>query len=228
MGVAVGDYNNDGFPDLLVTCVGQNRLFRNTGKGTFVDVTKTSGLGGRIGLQHVGALVRLRPRRPARSVRLQLRQVVGRARRLLQRRRQAEVVLHARSLPRRHLLAVSQSRQRHLRGRDRHERHLRLELEVARRGDARRRSGRLARSVRRQRHPAEQALSQPAQRHVQGSWRPGGRRVQRRRQGPRRHGRRRGRLRQLRPDGRRRHQLRQRDDRALSSARCQGCTRTSR
>ena len=48
MGVAVGDYNNDGFPDILVTCVGQNRLFRNTGKGTFVDVTKTSGLGNRL------------------------------------------------------------------------------------------------------------------------------------------------------------------------------------
>ena len=47
MGVAVGDFNNDGFPDLLITCVGQNRLFRNTGKGTFVDVTRASGLGGR-------------------------------------------------------------------------------------------------------------------------------------------------------------------------------------
>jgi len=47
MGVAVGDYNNDGFPDILVTCVGQNRLFRNTGKGTFADATHTSGLGGR-------------------------------------------------------------------------------------------------------------------------------------------------------------------------------------
>src|SRR5271170_7955790 len=31
MGVAVGDYNNDGFPDILITCVGQNRLFRNNG-----------------------------------------------------------------------------------------------------------------------------------------------------------------------------------------------------
>lgn len=47
MGVAVGDYNNDGFPDVLITCVGQNRLFQNTGKGTFVDVTKKSGLLGR-------------------------------------------------------------------------------------------------------------------------------------------------------------------------------------
>jgi hypothetical protein len=49
MGVAVGDYNNDGFPDILVTCVGQNRLFQNTGKGAFVDVTHSSGLAGRLG-----------------------------------------------------------------------------------------------------------------------------------------------------------------------------------
>jgi hypothetical protein len=48
MGVAVGDYDNDGFPDILVTCVGQNRLFHNTGKGTFLDVTNTSGLGKRL------------------------------------------------------------------------------------------------------------------------------------------------------------------------------------
>lgn len=47
MGVAVGDYNNDGFPDIYVTSVGQNRLFRNTGKGTFVDATLSSGLGKR-------------------------------------------------------------------------------------------------------------------------------------------------------------------------------------
>lgn len=48
MGVAVGDYDNDGFPDILITCVGQNRLFHNTGKGTFVDVTNASGLGKRL------------------------------------------------------------------------------------------------------------------------------------------------------------------------------------
>jgi hypothetical protein len=47
MGVAVGDYDNDGFPDVFITCVGQNRLFHNTGKGTFIDVTLASGLGKR-------------------------------------------------------------------------------------------------------------------------------------------------------------------------------------
>jgi len=49
MGVAVGDYDNDGFPDLLITCVGQSRLFHNTGKGTFTEVTRTSGLQGHQG-----------------------------------------------------------------------------------------------------------------------------------------------------------------------------------
>jgi hypothetical protein len=50
MGVAIGDYNNDGFPDIFITCVGQSRLFKNTGKGTFIDATKTSGLLGHTGL----------------------------------------------------------------------------------------------------------------------------------------------------------------------------------
>lgn len=47
MGVAAADYNNDGLTDLLVTGVGQNRLFQNTGKGHFIDVTEKAGLGGR-------------------------------------------------------------------------------------------------------------------------------------------------------------------------------------
>jgi enediyne biosynthesis protein E4 len=50
MGVAVGDYNNDGFDDIFITCVGQSRLFQNTGRGTFLDVTKQSGLEGKTGL----------------------------------------------------------------------------------------------------------------------------------------------------------------------------------
>jgi enediyne biosynthesis protein E4 len=45
MGAAVGDYNNDGRPDLLVTCLNGVVLYRNNGDGTFTDVTKASGLG---------------------------------------------------------------------------------------------------------------------------------------------------------------------------------------
>jgi hypothetical protein len=42
--VAVGDYNNDGFDDLFLTCYGENILYRNNGDGTFTDVTKEAGL----------------------------------------------------------------------------------------------------------------------------------------------------------------------------------------
>ena len=49
MGVAVADFNNDGFADILITAVGQNRLFQNTGAGHFIDVTDKAGLGGRTG-----------------------------------------------------------------------------------------------------------------------------------------------------------------------------------
>jgi enediyne biosynthesis protein E4 len=46
MGVAVGDYDNDGYDDLFVTGYGQNHLFHNNGNGTFTDVTKKAGLWG--------------------------------------------------------------------------------------------------------------------------------------------------------------------------------------
>ncbi len=44
MGAAVGDYNNDGFDDLYVTCLGPDHLFRNNGNGTFTDVTQAAGV----------------------------------------------------------------------------------------------------------------------------------------------------------------------------------------
>ncbi len=44
MGVAVGDYDNDGFPDLFITNFGQCILYHNNGDGTFSDVTARSGI----------------------------------------------------------------------------------------------------------------------------------------------------------------------------------------
>ena len=46
MGVAVGDFDNDGLADVFVTCVGTNHLFKNLGGGKFSDVTTSAGVGG--------------------------------------------------------------------------------------------------------------------------------------------------------------------------------------
>jgi enediyne biosynthesis protein E4 len=44
MGVAIGDYDNDGFPDIYVTNFGKNILYHNNGDGTFTDVTAKAGV----------------------------------------------------------------------------------------------------------------------------------------------------------------------------------------
>ncbi len=46
MGVAAGDFDNDGYDDLFVTAYGQNHLLHNNGNGTFTDVTRQAGLWG--------------------------------------------------------------------------------------------------------------------------------------------------------------------------------------
>ncbi len=46
MGVAVGDYDNDGYEDLFVTAYGGNRLYHNNGDGTFTDVSEKAGVSG--------------------------------------------------------------------------------------------------------------------------------------------------------------------------------------
>lgn len=45
MGVAIGDYDNDGWPDIFVASVTKNRLYRNNHDGTFTDVTEKAGVG---------------------------------------------------------------------------------------------------------------------------------------------------------------------------------------
>lgn len=46
MGVAMGDYDNDGLPDVFISGVGGNRLFHNEGRGKFKDVTAQAGVAG--------------------------------------------------------------------------------------------------------------------------------------------------------------------------------------
>jgi hypothetical protein len=46
MGVAVGDYDNDGYEDLYVTALGGNKLYHNNGDGTFTDVTEKASVAG--------------------------------------------------------------------------------------------------------------------------------------------------------------------------------------
>jgi len=56
LGCVWGDYDNDGFPDLLVTQYGRNVLYRNNGNGTFTDVTDKAGVAGtESGAFHSGA-----------------------------------------------------------------------------------------------------------------------------------------------------------------------------
>jgi hypothetical protein len=45
-GVTAADYDGDGHDDVLITCLGPNHLFHNTGNGTFTDVTTAADLGG--------------------------------------------------------------------------------------------------------------------------------------------------------------------------------------
>ncbi len=45
MGLSVGDYNNDGWPDMYITGYGASKLYQNTGRGTFTDVTDRANVG---------------------------------------------------------------------------------------------------------------------------------------------------------------------------------------
>ena len=195
MGVAVADYDNDGFPDILVTAVGQNRLFQNTGKGHFIDVTEKAGLGGRNGFStsamwfdydrdglldlFVCNYVKWSPEHDVfcsvdGTHKSYCTPEAYRGSTCWLFRNRGDGTFED-------VTAKSGD--------------LRHHFEIAGRRHARLRSRRLAGSSRRQRYATQQAVPQPAQRHLRR--RRGARRrgIQRRRQGARRHGNRRGRFR---------------------------------
>ena len=89
MGVAAGDYDNDGYVDLYVTNYAHNILYHNNGNGTFTDVTAERGCG-LIGLVHQRRLPRLRPGWPAGYRRGSLCRLLSPA--LLHVRRQARLL----------------------------------------------------------------------------------------------------------------------------------------
>jgi hypothetical protein len=92
MGVAVGDFDNDGYADLLVTSYGRPTLYKNNGNGTFTDITRSRARH-RAQLDDECRLVRLRQRRQARSVSLQLRRVLAEEQHLLRRQQAREALL---------------------------------------------------------------------------------------------------------------------------------------
>ena len=144
MGVATGDFDNDGCVDLYLTNVGRNQLYRNNCDGTFTDVTdrsRTSGSGWSVS----AAVRRLRPRWVARSVRRPLRLVHRREEHAVFQPLWTAGLLLAECVPARAEPPVPQQPRRHVHGR--HDgrqacRQLRTDPRCRRRRFRRRRMGR--------------------------------------------------------------------------------------
>ena len=110
MGIAVGDYDNDGFEDIYVTGYGGNTLYHNNGNGTFTDVTKKAGVGGG-GMECQRRVFRLRQRRQARPLRHSLRELDIQDQPLLRRKTtRLSRLLPSRQLRRHHQHPLSQQR----------------------------------------------------------------------------------------------------------------------
>ena len=109
LGISIGDVNNDGKPDILITQVNGARVLLNRGGMKFVDVTAESGLKNPMWGTSVAA-PRLRPRRLARRVHRELRGLRPGVAVYLRDRRAR--LLHAEGVPRHREQAVPQPRRR--------------------------------------------------------------------------------------------------------------------
>ena len=229
MGVAAGDYDNDGFADLYVTSYGEQHALPQQRKRHVHRRHPARGRRRRR-MERQRRLLRLRQRRQARSVRHPL-SGVGVPEQPLLRGEEARLprLLPSRQLQRDRQHPLSQQRRRHVRGRIDEGRHCRRQRQGARRRVRRLRPRRLHGCLRRQRLRAVVPLPQHGQGHVYRSRPAGGRRVQRGRQDVRRHGRGLRRLRQRRPPRPHRHGPLERTLPALSPERRRqlpGCRRT--
>ena len=219
MGVAAGDFNNDGFVDLYRTGLSGAALLRNNGDGTFTDVTKAAGVGdpGGWGVSATffdydrdGWLDLFVGNYLIYSLAgdVQCLSVTG--------RRDYCPPNSYRAQP---------SHLYHNRGNGTFEDVTAKAFVNGAYGpalgsvDRRLQQRRVDRSLRRQRRPAQPALDQPARRHVQGHGVPGRRRRERHRAGRSEHGRGRGRLRQRRRRGSVHHELARPDERPLPQRR---------
>ena len=114
MGVAAGDYDNDGYTDLYVTNYDHNILYHNNGNGTFTDVTATAGVAS-VRLVYQCRVYRLRSGRPARSGGGSLRAVLSPS---LLFAAGFQRLLRSAAVRRIRHAAISQSRERTLQRRD--------------------------------------------------------------------------------------------------------------
>ena len=161
---AAGDYDNDGYTDLLVTAYGKTILYHNNGDGTFTDVTDKAGVAAP-GWHTSRGLVRLRQRRPARPVSVQLRRVQRQhEHRLRHQQGRPALLLHSARFQSDAVAALSQQRRRHVHPGQREAPRSQQALgKGPRRRRHRHQQRRADGPVRRQRHGAELPVRQPRQ-----------------------------------------------------------------